>query len=189
MKKYIFILLLFLGIFQLGAETVVQIYPPSLFEFVAGRNTIINVFKRNENDPRPSMFDLPIDVRQTIAGFNFADLMVAGGLSFYFEDNALNALNLSAGLTFGYGYKRENEYFFLFRNTNLTIYPIYEYPISVSPDKIPGLYWKFAVDMGFELIQVRPLSISMYYRVIGLYAKNSIGMIYGDVGLTLGLVF
>jgi len=189
MKKQIFILLIFFGISQLGAETLVQIYLPSLFEFVSGRNTVLNVFKRNENEPIPKMFNLPIDVRQTIAKFNFADLMFAGGLSFYFEDNALTSINLSTGLTFGYGYELENEYFFIFRNTNFTIYPLYEFPLALSSDKTPSLWWKFAIDMCFKLIQVRHLSISMYIRETGIYAKDGIVWFLPDCGLTLGWVF
>jgi len=187
MKKQIFILLFFIGISQLGAETNVQIYLPSMFEFVSGKNTVLNVYKGNDHIPK--MFNLPIDVRQTIAKFNFADLMYAGGLSFYFEDDALISLNLSAGLTFGYGYEVENEYFFIFRNTNFTIYPLYEFPLALSSDKTPGLWWKFAFDICIELIKVRPISISMYGRLIGLYFKDGIGLIYGDCGLTVGWVF
>jgi hypothetical protein len=189
MKKQFFILLIFLGMSQLNAETVVQIYPPSLFEFVSGRKAFLNVFIGNENAPMPSIFNLPVEVRQTIKGFSFADLMIAGGVSFYFEDRTLNSINLSSGLTFGYGYKQENEYFPIFRNANLTIYPLYEFPLVIFYNKTPGIWWKFAIDMSFELIQIRPISISMYLRGIGIYAKDSIWLGLFDCGLTVGWVF
>jgi len=189
MKKQIFILLIFFGISQLGAETLLQIYPPSWFEFVSGKRAVLNLLTGNENDTIPAIYNLPIEVRKTVAEFSFADLMVAGGLSFFFQDKALSSLNFSAGLTFGYGYKRENEYFFLFRNTNITIYPLYEFPLTISPRKTPGIWWKLAIDMSFELIQLRPVNISMYSRIIGLYAKDRIAFGLGDFGLTVGWLF
>jgi hypothetical protein len=189
MKKLFLIILFFLEISQINAETLVQIYPPSCFGFISGRKAFLNVLIRNENDPMPSIFNLPVEVRQTIKGFSFADLMVAGGVSFYFEDSTLNSINLSSGLTFGYGYKQENEYFPIFRNANVTIYPLYEFPLVIFYNKTPGIWWKFAVDMSFELIQIRPISISMYLRGIGIYAKDRIWLGLFDCGLTAGVIF
>jgi len=198
MKKQFFILLIFLGISQLNAETLVQIYPPSGFEFISGKNAVFNVFDRNKDDPIPTVYNLPIEVRQTVKKFSFADLMVAGGISFFFEDKALSSLNFSAGLTFGYGYGnkhilwfyfQENENLPFFSPTNITIYPLYEFPFAIFPWKTAVFPWKFAVDVTTELFQIRPISISLYWRVIGLYGKNKIVFGLPDVGFTLGVVF
>jgi len=130
---------------------------------------------------------LPIEVRQTIAKFSFADLMAACGLSFYYENRVLSSINLSGGLTFGYGY-HENENFFIFQSTNITIYPIYEFPLAIFC-KTPVIPWKFALDLSFEIIQLRRVSLNTYFRVIGLYGKNGVVVGLPDVGFTLGWVF
>ena len=189
MKKYFFIFLIFLGISQLGAETLVQIYPPSLFGFVSGRLAVFNLLEgngRNKDDPMPAIYNLPVEVRQIVKKFSFADLMVTGGLSFFFEDKELSSLNFSGGLTFGYGYENKN---LLFHTTNITIYPLYEFPFATFHGKKALLPWKFAIDVTLELFQIRPISISFYGRVIGLYGKKQVVLGLGDIGLTAGVVF
>jgi len=197
MKKKMFIFLIFFAISQLGAETLVQIYPPSWFGIISGTHIIYNGFERNEDDAVYATYNLPIEIRQTIAKFSFADLMIAGAWSFYSENMLLKSINLSGGLTFGYGYNGIKPFF---RNSNITIYPIYEFPVVIIPWETPEYRWKFAVDISWELIQLKqdpnkisenqvsPISISVYVREIGIYAKNPrIGV--PDVGLTLGFVF
>jgi hypothetical protein len=196
MKKTIFILLIFLGMSQLGAETLFQIYPPSWFGLVSGTNIKYNGFERDEGESIPVTYNFPIEIRQTIVKSSFADLMIACMWSFYSENILISSVNLSGGLTFGYGYDGIKSFF---RNTNITIYPIYECPIIFSGT--PEYRWKFALDISWELIQLRskasyskledqisPVSISVYIREIGIYAKN---LRWGipDVGLVLGLIF
>jgi hypothetical protein len=197
MKKQVFIFLALLGTSKLGAETLIQYCLPTLFGFVSGRLEVLNVFDRNEGDPMPVIYSLPFEIRQTIAKFPVADLMAAGGLSFYFEDKALTSINLSGGLTFGYGY-HENEHFLIFRNMNITLYPLYEFPLAVSGGS-PIFPWKFAIDLSFELMQIQPkslkfghitpISISLYAREMGVYGKNRVLFFLPDCGLTIGLVF
>jgi hypothetical protein len=196
MKKQFFILLVFIGISQLGAETLVQIYPPSGFEFISGKNAVLYRFERNEDDPIPAIFNLPVEVRQTVKKFSFADLMVAGGISLFFEDKALSSLNFSGGLTFGYGYNIEHIlwiYFYeknpFFAPINITLYPLYEFPFAIFPWKTAIFPWKFAVDITVELFQLKHLSINSYGRIIGLYGKNKVAFGLPDVGLTVGVVF
>jgi hypothetical protein len=195
MKKQFLIILFFLGISQLNAETVVQIYPPSWFGLVSGENIKYSGFENSDDVPSPVTYNLPIEIRQTIVKSSIADLMLAGGLSFYSENILLRSINLSGGFTFGYGYNGIKRFF---RNSNITIYPIYEYPLVILPWGTPEYRWKFALDISWEIIQLRsdskfenqisPISISVFIREIGIYKKNHVWGV-PDVGLVLGLLF
>jgi len=198
MKKQAFIILIFLGMSQISAETLVQIYPPSLIQFVSGKYAMFNSFREDtfsnikddtfSKESGYTMFNLPIEVRQTIVEFSFADLMSASGLSFFFENNALSSINLSAGLTFGYGYNRNKECFFY--KLNITIYPLYELPLIMIL-KTPRFHWKFAFDTNLELLQLRHLSINAYLRAVCFFTHETTSgfMFFPDVGLTAGWVF
>lgn len=193
MKKQFLVFLIFLGLSQLNAETLLQVYPSSWFELITGRHTMLNTFKKEEK-PKVT-FNTAIEIRQTVVKSSFADLMVAGGLSFYFENYEhwkLRSVNLSTGLTFGYGYNEKKRFF---KNANITIYPLYEFsPVVFWKTLYP---WKFALDINWELIQFRPsgpevrqfkpLSINLYVRTIGVYTENGIRVPHvPDFGLTLG---
>jgi len=186
MKKF-FPVLFFLGISQLYAETLVQVYFPSFCEFVSGKYPVFSSFKENEVE-YDSLYNFPIEIRQTVAKFSFADLMFTGGLSFYFENKDLSSVNLSSGLTFGYGYHKNVDYFFVFRNTNITIYPIYEFPLAIFW-KTPNFPWKFALDINFEIIKLKPVSFNIYLREIGLYTRKGPRLGLPDFGFTVGWVF
>jgi len=193
MKKRIFILLILFGMSQLYAETLFQIYPPSWFGLVSGRNTMFSGFEENEDEPKT--YNLPIEIRQTLAKSSVADLMFTGGLSFYSEKNTLSSVNLSSGLTFGYGYNGNKRFF---RNANITIYALYEFPLAIFW-RTPSYPWKYALDINWELMNVRPdpndsskkyqfppISINLYIRTIGTYTKDGPWVSIPDAGLTIG---
>jgi len=184
MKRYIFILLTFLGLSQLYAETLIQVYFPSFCEFVSGKHPVFSLFKETDVD-YDSLYNFPIELRQTMARFSFADLMFTGGLSFYFENKVLSSVNLSGGLTFGYGYSQDEDHIL---NINMTIYPIYEFPLAIFW-KTPYVPWKFALDINWEIIQLRPISLNMFIRGIGLYTTKGPRLGLPDFGLTVGWVF
>jgi hypothetical protein len=193
MKKLFLIILFFLEISQINAETFVQIYPPSLLQFVSGKYALFNTFREDKlsitlGESGYTMFNLPIEIRQTIASFSFADLMTAGGLSFYFEDNKLSSINLSVGLTFGYGYNRDKENFF--GKLNVTIYPLYECPFVII-NGTPKFPWKFALDTNLELLRLGHISINVYARAVSFFTSDAVSgfMFFPDTGLTVGWVF
>jgi hypothetical protein len=199
MKKQIFILLFSFGISQLGAETLLQIYPPSLLQFVSGKYAIYNTFREDtletitddtfSKESGYTMFNLPIEIRKTIASFSFADLMITSGSSFYFENNALSSINMSLGLTFGYGYNKDKEY--LFGNKlNTTIYLLYEYPFFAFKGT-PKFPWKFALDINLELLRLGPISINVYVRAVYFFTNENVSglIVYPDIGLITGWVF
>jgi hypothetical protein len=198
-KKQLFIILIFLGISQLGAETLLQIYPPSFFGFISGKNNKYNGLEKNENDAIDfiTVYNFPIEIRQTIAKSSIADLMIVGGLSFSSDALLLlvNSVSFSAGLSFGYGYYEIKPFF---RTANITLYPLYEYPFLFAES--PIYKWKFAMDISWELLQLKhntsnfeqsknaPLNISLYIREIGIYEKNYVWFGLPDVGLIVGLL-
>jgi hypothetical protein len=199
MKKQIFILLIFFGISQLGAETLLQIYPPSLLQFVSGKYAIHNTLREDtfetiidetfSKESGYTTFNLPIEIRKTIVSFSFADLMITSGSSFYFENNALSSINMSLGLTFGYGYKKDKEY--LFGNKlNTTIYLLYEYPFLAFKET-PKFPWKFALDMNLELLRLGDISINLYCRAVCFFTNEAASgfMFFPDIGLITGWVF
>jgi len=198
MKKQIFILLFFIGISQLGAETLLQIYPPSLIQFVSGKYAIHNTLREDtfetiiddtfSKESGYTMFNLPIEIRKTIANFSFADLMITSGSSFYFENNALSSINMSLGLTFGYGYNIDEESFF--GKLNVTIYPLYEYPF-VAFKETPKFPWKFALDINLELLRFGHISINVYGRAVCFLTHETVSgfMFFPDIGLITGWVF
>ncbi|MDR2965151.1 MAG: hypothetical protein LBU88_05190 [Treponema sp.] len=197
MKKCIFICLVLLSVNELSAETLLQIYPPSLIQYVSGKRAMYNTFRKDSLDEiseatfsesEYTMFNLPIEIRQTVVEFSTVDSMVAGGLSFYFENNALSSINLSTGLTIGYGYNRNKDYFSL--RLNITIYPLYEFPLNIFW-RTPKFPWKFALDTNIELLQIGPVSINAYLRLICSPTSEAGSgiMYYPDIGLTAGWLF
>jgi hypothetical protein len=184
MKKQVLVLLALLGTSQLEAETLAQVYFP-FFGLLSLSSSDYSIF---------GIYKLPLEIRQTIAKFPFADLMVTGGLSFYFEDKALRSINLSAGLTFGYGY-HENEHFLIFRLMNITLYPLYEFPLAIS-GKTPVCL--FAIDFSTELMQIQPkslkfghttpISCSTYLRGVGVYIENRV-FVLPYWGISIGFIF
>ncbi|MDR0322783.1 MAG: hypothetical protein LBI28_14910 [Treponema sp.] len=201
MKKYFYFFVLLGIIPQLSAETLVQIYPPSWLEVVSGKYALFNTFREgtldtisketfHSDESGYTMFNLPIEIRQTVVEFSAENSLLAdGGLSFYFENGALSSINISAGLTFGYGYNRNNAIFFL-RRFNVTIYPLYEFPLAIFW-KTPKFPWKFALDIGWEFLQLGPVSISVYARAVCWLTSDAVSgfTFLPDFGLTVGWVF
>jgi len=81
------------------------------------------------------IYNFPVELRRTITEIKFdgrpgvADLIFAGAASFFFENDSLSSVNLSAGLTFGYGYNINKLYDG--GRFAVTFFPIYEFPLAI----------------------------------------------------------
>jgi len=195
MKKHIFALLFFLGLSQLHAETLLQIYPLSF------SNTLL--FFDELKQKEPLTFTLPIEIRQTIVKFSSADLLFAGGLNFMYSEKTLY-VKMNSGLTFGYGYHENENYPSFFRNMNITVYPIYMSSLVILYPFKPTFFgeirnniWTFAIDVNWEMFQLRPsnseqrqflpVSVNFYIRALGLLNKEpSLFVVVPDFGITVG---
>ena len=196
--KNIFILLTIFYISPLNAQTLIQYYPPSLYQNISGKYTFFNSSmndtfgnireKTYSDNSGYTMFNIPIEVRHTVTEFPAGDLMIAGGLSLYYENWKFSSLNLSLGLTFGYGYNRNKQNFF--NRLNFTLYPLYDFPLTVHWNKFK-FPWKAALGLNWELIRIKFISINIYNRsIIFLTSEIDSGYFYRtDFGLTAGIVF
>ena len=188
---------------HLEATTVIQVYPTfggPVFGRLAAANTfegspiLDDAFDAMEAG-KYSAYNLPIEIRRTIAEIDVgsspwvADLMFAGGASLFFENGAFSSVNLSAGLTFGYGYDRNKLYDG--GRVNVTLFPVYEFPLAIFW-KTPHFPWKFATEVAAEILRIGPVSFGGYARGVMFptrhYSKKGFASLI-SMGLSVGAAF
>ena len=213
MKKTLLVLLVLIALpraVPAETRTVIHLYPPpfTLLKSFSGGRVMMNTFEGSPGvlvDFRAavdrgefSVFNLPIEALFTITdlrnsaafgGTVNAEIMAAGGMSFYFENGALSSVNLSGGAAFGYGYNRNVSAWP--ERLIVTLYPVYEFPLAIFWKK-PHFPWKAAADFRYEFFRSGPVVAGIYFRMImfptGKYHEDGV---YGDAdaGLSLGWIF